>query len=381
MYCIQFKLYHDNPYKQPSESAIAKYANERPLIDDDQLITANCTLLYKLPEEAACCIPSLSNVDVSDDLIQGQWAGHLYCNRESFLGLIQLAIESKKENGTFTGRAVTWKFTMDVLCKVEEDGTVHIRVAHDDDWFINLTGQVDAETGTIKGWFRYPGDEQYYDLEGGSEKDDEKSVHRPDQAMEEQEDQDQAPQYLSRVATEGGNRAALSEDSGAAQGSYSSLAGIESRSEVSEVALPAPDDHAPTNPDPDRRMNTFLLRRTPASLWQFLPGDPRYYPVTDEDAGQRARARWRFAFGAVLEKIKSTLLTRNYVKERFTQVRRFVELDRKERYTEESYCPQLPPLSEEEAKELFCLKCSISPMHTRSYYALLSDEIERQKYK
>ncbi len=76
--------------------------------------------------------------------------------------------------------------------------------------------------------------------------------------MEEQEDQDQAPQYLSRVATEGGNRAALSEDSGAAQGSYSSLAGIESRSEVSEVALPAPDDHAPTNPDPDRRMNTFL---------------------------------------------------------------------------------------------------------------------------
>ncbi len=95
-------------------------------------------------------------------LIQGQWAGHLYCNRESFLGLIQLAIESKKENGTFTGRAVTWKFTMDVLCKVEEDGTVHIRGAHDDDWFINLTGQLDAENGVrSKAGFRYPGDEQY----------------------------------------------------------------------------------------------------------------------------------------------------------------------------------------------------------------------------
>ncbi|KAK0244015.1 hypothetical protein EDD85DRAFT_759720 [Armillaria nabsnona] len=289
-----FKLYHDSPDKQPSKSAIAKYANERPPIDDDELSTANSTLLYKPPEEAAYCIPSLFNVDVSDELVQGQWTGHIYHNRESQFGLIQLAIESKKENGTFTGRAATWEFTMDVLCKVEEDGTVHIRVMHDNDC---------------------------------------------------------------------------------------SWPSIESRSEVSEDALPAPDGHAPTNPGLDpRTIHTFLLRRTPASLWQFLPGDPRYYPVTNEDAGQRARARWRFAFGAVLEQIKSTLLTWNYVKERFTQMRRFVELARKERYTEESYCPQLPPLSEQEAKELFCLKCSTSPMHTRSYYGLLSDEIERQKY-
>ncbi|PBK97460.1 hypothetical protein ARMGADRAFT_639756 [Armillaria gallica] len=376
-----FKLYHDYPYKQPSKSAIAKYANEWPPIDDDAVSTANCIPLYKPPEEAAYCIPSLSSVDVSDDLIQGQWAGHLYYNHESLLGLIQLAIESKKENGTFTGRAATWKVTMDVLCEVEEDKTVHIRVVCDDGCFI-LIGQLEAETGTITGgWFGDPGNEQYHDQEGGSEKDDGKSVHRPDQAMEEQEDQDQAPQHLSRVATEGDNRAALSEDTGAAQGSHSSCAGIESRSEVSEDDLPAPDGHAPTNPGLDpRTIHTFLLRRTPASLWQFLPGDPRYYPVTNEDAGQRARARWRFAFGAVLEQVKSTLLTRNYVEERFTQVRRFVGLARRECYMVESYCPQLPPLSEEEAKELSCLRCSISPMHTRSYYALLSDEIERQKY-
>ncbi|KAK0475513.1 hypothetical protein IW261DRAFT_1340555, partial [Armillaria novae-zelandiae] len=295
-----FKLSYNSPDKLPSDNLISEYVNEDPTIDDEDAepitsITPNI-LRYPLLNTSGSDmyhLPSDFTEEASGDPIQGQWTGHLYYERKSDLGLVQLVIDSVT-NGALTGKAATWKWTMNISGDIKEGNKVYIRLAFEDGDFVDLTGDLDSEKGIIKGWCKY--------IRGSSD------------------------------------------------------------------------------PESENYYYKFILRRTPASLCRFLPGDQRDLPVAEEEeAGSRARARWRFACTSVLDQMRRKSFSWKLLKDRFAERRQLLKLAVRERCVDENYSPRIP-LSEEEQQELFRLKCIICPMDSRYYYSFVADEITRRKY-
>ncbi|KAK0213335.1 hypothetical protein DFS33DRAFT_1249993, partial [Desarmillaria ectypa] len=149
--------------------------------------------------------------------------------------------------------------------------------------------------------------------------------------------------------------------------------------DVDNDASQASDSSGSTDPESEDYFYKFILRRIPASLCRFLPGDPRDLPAADEDAESRARARWRFACTSVLDRMRRKSFSWKFLKDRFAERRRFVELAVRERCMDENYCPR-NPLSEEEQQELYRLRCTICPMDSRYYYSFVADEITRRMF-
>ncbi|KAK0194868.1 hypothetical protein F5146DRAFT_1132289 [Armillaria mellea] len=120
-----------------------------------------------------------------------------------------------------------------------------------------------------------------------------------------------------------------------------------------------PDGSGSTDPESENYYYKFILRRTPASLCRFLPGDHGDLPAAEEeDAGSRARARWRTD---LLKDVASW----NWLPDNGC--------------VDENYSPRIP-LSEEEQQELFRLNSTICPMDSRYYYSFTDDEITRRKF-
>ncbi|KAK0505331.1 hypothetical protein EDD18DRAFT_1060761, partial [Armillaria luteobubalina] len=293
-------LSYNNPEKLPSDNFISEYVNEDPTIDDEGAepimnISPNI-LRYPLFDTSGSDMYHLLSDFIEEapgDPIQGQWTGHLYYERQSDMGLMQLVIDPA-ENGALTGKAATWKWTMNVSGDFKEGNKVYIRLAFEDSDFVDLTGNLDAEKGIIKGWCKY--------IRGSND------------------------------------------------------------------------------PESENYYYKFILRRTPASLCRFLPGDQRDLPAAEEeDAGSRARTRWRFACTSVLDRVRRKSFSWKFLKDRFAERRRLLELAVRERCVDENYSPR-NPLSEEEQQELFRLKCIICPMDSRYYYSFVADEIIRRKY-
>ncbi|KAK0462478.1 uncharacterized protein EV420DRAFT_1265318 [Desarmillaria tabescens] len=291
---VQFKLSYKNPEKRPSDNYISDYINEDPTIDDEgtePLMDIPLSILrYPLPDTSGSDmyhLPSDFTEDPPEDLIQGQWTGHLYYERKSDLCLVQLVIDSVID-GTLTGKAATWKWTMNISGDIKEDNKV-------------LTLQNDEI--------------------------------------------DAAEESQSGAAYPESNEA-----------------------DVDDSASQASDSSGSTDPESENYYYKFIFRRVPASLCRFLPGDPRDLPVADEDAGNRARGRWRFACASVLDRLRRKSFSWKFLKDRFSERRRFLELAVRDRCMDENYCPR-NPLSEEEQQELYLLKCTVCPMDSRYYYS------------
>lgn len=392
-----FKLSYNNPEKLPSDNFISEYVNEDPTIDDEGAepitnISPNI-LRYPLFDTSGSDMYHLLSDFIEEapgDPIQGQWTGHLYYERQSDMGLMQLVIDPA-ENGALTGKAATWKWTMNVSGDFKEGNKVYIRLAFEDSDFVDLTGNLDAEKGIIKGWCKYirgsgneeadDSDEQSSDDEGGGEQSDDNG----DQGGTE-ENKDAVTQGEDRAASEEGtdaehNPTLQSDEIDAAEESQSGAADPESNeADVDDGASQASDGSGSNDPESENYYYKFILRRTPASLCRFLPGDQRDLPAAEEeDAGSRARTRWRFACTSVLDRVRRKSFSWKFLKDRFAERRRLLELAVRERCVDENYSPR-NPLSEEEQQELFRLKCIICPMDSRYYYSFVADEIIRRKY-
>ncbi|KAG7442638.1 uncharacterized protein BT62DRAFT_954741 [Guyanagaster necrorhizus] len=393
-----FKLSYNNPERRPSESSISDYVNEDPTIDEEG--TESITdiplsiLRYPLPDTSGSDmynLPSDFTEEAPEDPIQGQWTGHLYYEHKSDICLVQLLIDSVID-GALTGRAVTWKWSMNISGDIKEDNKVYIRLAFDDGDFVDLTGELDTEKGIIKGWCKYLGatgneeehdsDEQSPDDEGGGDQGDDNG----DQGgAEENKDGDAVSQGGDQAASEEGtgrvdSSTPQNDETAAAEESHSGAADPESNeADVDNHASQASDGSGSTDPESENYYYKFILRRTPASLCRFLPGDERVFPVANEDAGSRARARWRFACTSVLDRMRRKSFSWKFLKDRFAERRRFLELAVREQCVKDNLCPR-SPLSEEEEEELYRLKCILCPMDIRYYYSFAADEITRRKF-
>ncbi|KAK0466691.1 hypothetical protein IW261DRAFT_1683432, partial [Armillaria novae-zelandiae] len=141
----------------------------------------------------------------------------------------------------------------------------------------------------------------------------------------------------------------------------------------------APDCSGSPDPKSEDHPYKFILRRTPASLCRFLPGDPRIPPAPDESPKRHAIAQWKFAYISVRDRMRRKSLSWQLVRDRFAERRRFLDLAIRERCSTYNYCPR-KPLSEEEEQELYRLRCTICPMDSRYYYSFIDDQITRRRY-
>ncbi|KAK0187865.1 hypothetical protein F5146DRAFT_731520 [Armillaria mellea] len=370
-----FRLYYDSPEKDLSNNLIAKYICEQSIFDgnvEPPEVSPN-DLVYDTPGllSGASCYPHTTPfpANATEDPIQGQWAGHVYDAHGSRSGLIQLSIESSPE-GTLTGEAVTWQFTMKISGNIMQNNQVKIRLDFDHFYSKVFIGQFDAKGCVIEG---RQVEDALRRAEGSEEEGENDSLEETPRNAEENEDQDQVLKDVNGVvaASEDGEEEIVTQQD--------ELGAIEAmHSSATDLKSPANDvDAASQGSDEIDDQFTFVFRRTPASLWRFLPSGPLDSPVA-RDAGSLARARWRFALKCVLDRIRRENSPGEYFVERFIEAGRFIVLARREIYGSQDYCPRLSDLSAEEEEELQWLKCAICPEFSGPYYALVTDAIDRK---
>ncbi|KAK0487639.1 hypothetical protein IW261DRAFT_1448992 [Armillaria novae-zelandiae] len=354
-----FKRYHEYPEKNVSNNRISEYIHEQSFFDENVeplKVRLEDLVYYDQPSEATR--PSSFPAGTSEDPIQGSWAGHIYDRGISRFGLIQLSIKSSPE-GTLTGEAVTWQFTLKISAKIRHNNQVIIHLDFGRFNSEDLIGQFDAEKGVIEGRW-----DEYY-VPGGSEEEDVKNGD--EEALkdaEENKDEDQVLKDVNEVVV------AYSDEETATQ--PVELDTIETLPDnATDLESAASDDDASQGPQ-----YTFVLRQIPTSLWRFLPSGPPGSPVA---AGSLAHARWSFALKCVSDRIKREISPGRYFIVRFIEAVRFVILARRELYEDEDYCPCLG-LSAEEEEELQWLKRAICPVFSGPYYALVKDAVDQHIY-
>ncbi|PBK70525.1 hypothetical protein ARMSODRAFT_1035308 [Armillaria solidipes] len=395
------KLSYNNPEKQPSNNLISDYVSEDLTIEEQGTNVTDISLSilrHPLPRTSGPNVyhlPSDFSEDSLEDPIQGQWTGHLYYGRKSVVGLIQFVIDSVK-GGALTGQAVTWIWDVEVTGNVKQDNKVYIRLVFDHRDIVDLVGELDIEKGIIKGRCEYIGclgdedSKQPPDEEAGSDQCADNSDQggakedgSRDEDIEESSDNEEGGEHRSAEGNKAGEAVSEGEDTEdgtnaesssthqndetcAADESHSGTVGPKSdEADVHSDDSQASDSSGSTDPEAEDH------------YYRFLPGDQlqRDPPAADESTKSRAQARWKFACMSVRDRINRKSFSWKFLKARFSERRRFLDLAVRERCGM-NYCPR-NLLSEEEKQELYRLKCSIYPMDSRYYYSLVEDEITR----
>ncbi len=292
----------------------------------------------------------------------------------------------------------------------QQDNKVYIRLVFDHRDIVDLVGELDIEKGIIKGWGEYIGrlgdedSKQPPDEEAGSDQcadngdpggaeedgsgdeDIEESSYNEEGGEHRSAEENKAEEAVSKGEDkeDGTDRESSlthqNDETGAPDESNSGTVGPKSDDADAHCDdSQAPDSSRSTDPEAEDHDYMFFFRRIPASLCRFLPVDQRDPPAADESTKSRAQARWRFACMSVRDKIKRKSCSWKFLKARFSERRRFLDLVVRERCGMENYCPR-NLLSEEEKQELYHLKCSIYPMDSRFYYSLAEDETARRTY-
>ncbi|KAJ7065527.1 hypothetical protein C8F01DRAFT_982091, partial [Mycena amicta] len=105
--------------------------------------------------------------------------------------------------------------------------------------------------------------------------------------------------------------------------------------------------------------STFLFRRTPAAAFRFRYTDAEF-------AANAARARWKFAISATLNEVQRARMTWPYLKKRFEERKRSLEL-LKHYWEDTNEVTPWPPLTSAERTELMQLKGVLRSCDVRFY--------------
>ncbi|KAJ7151760.1 hypothetical protein C8R43DRAFT_886602, partial [Mycena crocata] len=112
----------------------------------------------------------------------------------------------------------------------------------------------------------------------------------------------------------------------------------------------------------------FVFRRTPPAVFRFRYTDAQFKK-------NRARARWGFAIAAAMDEIQRTRMTWPYLKKRFTERRRYIELVKRDKIEFEELTPWTR-LTDDESAELFRLKSDLRPCDARFYDSVAEFELQ-----
>ncbi|KAJ6530320.1 hypothetical protein B0H19DRAFT_482579 [Mycena capillaripes] len=210
------------------------------------------------------------------------------------------------------------------------------------DYAVACTGQYDSKTDTITGFWK------------------EKEVD--DSSSEDSNSDDDTD------SSDDSGDSGSSDDSG--ESSSNSASGSESESETEEGNNGV--DHNEDGADSEDSTQTFIFRRTPADVYRFRYTDAQF-------AENPARARWGFAIAATIDQVQRTRLSWPYLKKRFAERKRYIELAKRETMADRNVTPRTS-LDDNEAAELVRLKDDLHPSDARFYDLVVDFELEQIVY-
>ncbi|KAJ7457844.1 hypothetical protein FB451DRAFT_1509189 [Mycena latifolia] len=143
----------------------------------------------------------------------------------------------------------------------------------------------------------------------------------------------------------------------------------EAEEKDTEASSNATDDDSESSAESSTSTYPFIFRRTPSAVYRF-----RY---TDAQAKEnRARARWGFAIAATIDEVQRTRLTWPYLKKRFAERKRYIELAVRHKTTIQDLTPWTP-LDDEETEELTRFRAEMRSCDARFYDSVAEFEMQK----
>ncbi|KAJ7230020.1 hypothetical protein GGX14DRAFT_581900 [Mycena pura] len=256
--------------------------------------------------------------------LDGKWTGRLLeTDGTATEGVVSMVLTRTADK--LTGAAENYLGLLAVEGSVEEDHKIVLTLSWPDGFVAECTGQYDTETDTIKGTWEVK-EEENSDSESGSDdededgSDDDSSEDGDDDSNSEDDDDDKSS---SSDSTSGDSTGSL----------------------------------------------TFVFRRTPSSAYRF-------YCTDAEFTSNRARARWNFAIAAAIDEVQRTRMSWSYLKGRFEERKRFIELMKRDNI-DTGYLTPWTPLTDSESAELTRLKSALRSCDARFYNTVAEFELQQ----
>ncbi|KAJ6608432.1 hypothetical protein B0H10DRAFT_2226840 [Mycena sp. CBHHK59/15] len=326
------------------------------------------------------------------DPLDGVWTGHLYevaggkwASQEGMLSLVLTRTGDK-----LAGAAENFLAVLDVQGTVGADNAVELVIKWPDGWAMTCTGRYDPATDTIRGenWSgedTTASDDESSESGSSEESDSSESGSSDGNEDDETETKDDAAVETKDDAEEGSEEdeeGSGSED-GSRSGDEETTDGKPARGALM-TAINPPRMRKPAitqrrKKDTDGSESTsssasddttypWVFRRTP-------PHVDRCRYTNAHFTENPARARWGFAIAAVLHDIRRTRCSWPYLKERFAERRRFMELRKKDKITIDKLSPWAS-LDDDETAELYELKGNLRSGDSRFYTSLVDFQLQ-----
>lgn len=308
------------------------------------------------------------------DALDGMWTGQL---REIDDGTVTveegtMSMILTRAGDKLSGAIENYTDILDVEGTVTENREVVFTITWAD-YAVVCTGRYDAVTDTITGFWEAKEDEDSSE-DSDSDEDDSDSSYESSES-----DSDSGSNSESTSGSEEGEDDEDAEDDEEAVEEVSEEVdgkeGGEKESDwvdeeaTTEVVAEKDGDGEDSASSPESSSQPFVFCRTPAAAYRF-----RY---TDAQFTQNpARARWRFAIAATIDQVQRTHISWPYLKKRFAERKRYVELTKRENAAVWKYTPWTP-LDDDEEAELQRLKVDLQPCDARFYDAVV--DFEQQK--
>lgn len=315
------------------------------------------------------------------DPLDGVWTGQLLdvangvaSASEGTMSMVLTRAEDK-----LSGAAENFLDILEVAGTVTEERKVVFTITWPDGYIAECTGQYDPELDVITGfWEGTNGDDS--SSEGSDSDSDSSDSDSSDSDSSSSSDGNEAkeaalePKVGEKAEDEKGTESPTKTDEdtapepaedGDADGNGAKEDGDAADKDGEEAASNATDDSESSDDD----VYPFIFTRTPAAAYRFRYND-------DQFKANRARARWGFAIAATVDQVQRKRFSWAYLKQRFTERKRFLELAKRNKMNIKELTPWTP-LNVEESAEFGKFKSDLPPSDARFYYSVAEFEVHK----
>jgi hypothetical protein len=304
------------------------------------------------------------------DPLDGMWTGQLLevYDGETSVAEGTMSMMLTRAGDKLSGGVENFYDTLELEGTVTEERKVVFTITWEDyDYTAVCTGQYDPETDTIAGIWEEKVNED------GEEEEEEEEEEESDSEEEEEEGSESG----SDSESDSGSESEEDEDANdEEEGSDDEKEGKEKVAVVGKNAEKdgewVDEDSAEVVPEQngdDSPTLTFIFRRTPAAAYRFRYTDAQFKE-------NRARARWGFAIAATIDQVQRSHLSWPYLKKRFAERKRYIELAKRDKVVEDDLTPWTI-LNDDEEAEFDQLKNDLEPCDARFYDAAAVFELQK----
>ncbi|KAJ7140785.1 hypothetical protein C8R44DRAFT_237363 [Mycena epipterygia] len=311
------------------------------------------------------------------DPLDGIWTGQLLDVANGVTSALEgtMSMVLTRAEDKLSGAAENFLDILEVAGTVTEERKVVFTITWPDGYIAECTGQYDPGLDIISGfWEGTNGDDSSSE---GSESDDDSSDDDSSSSSDEDEAEEVAPETTvgEKAEDEKGTESSTKVDEDTAPEQVEDADG--NRAKEADDAADKDGEEAASNATDDSESSTesssdvypFVFTRTPAAAYRFRYSDNQF-------TENRARARWGFAIAATIDQVQRKRLSWPYLKQRFAERKRFLELAKRNKMNIKDLTPWTP-LNVEESAEFGKFKSDLPPSDARFYYSVAEFEVHQ----